>query len=106
LAAVALLKAGDFLGFGKIVTAAHQSLRDNYTVSCPELNLAVDTAIEFGALGARMIGGGFGGSAIALINSHELSLVKSEIQKAFLAANFIEPRFFTALPSAGAKVIN
>ncbi len=106
LAAVALLKAGDFLGFGKIVTAAHQSLRDNYTVSCPELNLAVDTAIEFGALGARMIGGGFGGSAIALINSNELSLVKSEIHKAFMAANFKEPRFFTALPSAGAKVIN
>ena len=106
LAAVTLLKAGDFLGFGKIVTAAHQSLRDNYTVSCPELNLAVDTAIEFGALGARMIGGGFGGSAIALINSNDLSLIKSEIHKAFIASNFKEPRFFTALPSAGAKVIN
>jgi len=106
LDAVALLKAGDLIGFGEIVTDAHQSLRDNYTVSCPELNLAVDTANKFGALGARMIGGGFGGSAIALLKSKDLELVKSEIKDAFMAANFKAPRFFTALPSAGASVIN
>ena len=106
LEAVALLKAGDFVGFGEIVTAAHISLRDNYTVSCPELNLAVDTALKFGALGSRMIGGGFGGSAIALIKAKDSELIKSEIKNGFMKARFKSPRFFSALPSAGAQIIN
>ena len=106
LEAVALLKAGDFVGFGEIVTAAHISLRDNYTVSCPELNLAVDTALKFGALGSRMIGGGFGGSAIALIKAKDSELIKSEIKSGFMKARFKSPRFFSALPSAGARIIN
>lgn len=105
LDAVTLLKTGDFVGFGEIVTAAHISLRDNYTVSCPELNLAVDTALKFGALGSRMIGGGFGGSAIALIKAKDSELIKSEIRSEFMKARFKGPRFFSALPSAGAKVI-
>ena len=105
LDAVALLKAGDFVGFGEIVTAAHISLRDNYTVSCPELNLAVDTALKFGALGSRMIGGGFGGSAIALIKAKDSELIKNEVKSAFMAKRFKSPRFFSALPSSGAKVI-
>jgi galactokinase len=105
LDAVSLLKAGDFVGFGEIVTAAHISLRDNYTVSCPELNLAVDTALKFGALGSRMIGGGFGGSAIALIKAKDSDLIKDEIKSAFMAARFKSPRFFSAFPSSGAKVI-
>ena len=106
LEAVALLKAGDFVGFGEIVTAAHISLRDNYTVSCPELNLTVDTALKFGALGSRMIGGGFGGSAIALIKAKDSELIKSEIKNGFMKARFKSPRFFSALPSAGAQIIN
>ena len=106
LDAVALLKSGDFVGFGEIVTLAHQSLRDNYTVSCPELDLAADTANKFGALGARMIGGGFGGSAIALIKAKDSELIKSEIRSAFMASKFKAPRFFSALPSQGACVIN
>ena len=106
LDAVALLKAGDFVGFGEIVTAAHISLRDNYTVSCPELNLAVDTALKFGALGSRMIGGGFGGSAIALIKAKDSELIKNEVKSAFMAKRFKSPRFFSALPSAGARIIN
>ena len=106
LAAVALLKSGDFVGFGEIVTAAHLSLRDNYTVSCPELNLAVDTALKFGALGSRMIGGGFGGSAIALIKAEDSELIKGEIKGEFIASRFKSPRFFSALPSSGAQVIN
>jgi len=106
LKAVALLKSGDFVGFGEIVTAAHISLRDNYTVSCPELNLAVDTALKFGALGSRMIGGGFGGSAIALVKAKDSELIKSEIKSAFMKARFKNPRFFSALPSAGARLTN
>ena len=105
LDAVVLLKSGDFVGFGEIVTLAHQSLRDNYTVSCPELDLAADTANKFGALGARMIGGGFGGSAIALIKARDSELIKYEIRGAFMASKFKAPRFFSALPSQGAAVI-
>lgn len=105
LDAVLLLKSGDFVGFGEIVTLAHQSLRDNYTVSCPELDLAADTANRFGALGARMIGGGFGGSAIALIKARDSELIKYEIRGAFMASKFKAPRFFSALPSQGAAVI-
>jgi len=106
LDAVALLKSGDLVEFGEIVTAAHISLRDNYTVSCPELNLAVDTALKFGALGSRMIGGGFGGSAIALIKAKDSELIKSEIKSGFMKARFKSPRFFSALPSTGAQIIN
>ena len=106
LDAVSLLKAGDLVGFGEIVTAAHNSLRDNYTVSCPELNLAVDTALKFGSLGSRMIGGGFGGSAIALIKAKDSELIKNEIKSAFMVSRFKSPRFFSALPSSGAKVID
>ena len=106
LEAVKLLKSGDLVGFGEIVTAAHISLRDNYTVSCPELDLAVDTALKFGALGSRMIGGGFGGSAIALIKAKDSELIKSEIKSGFMKARFKSPRFFSALPSAGARIIN
>ena len=106
LEAVKLLKSGDFVGFGEIVTAAHVSLRDNYTVSCPELDLTVDTALKFGALGSRMIGGGFGGSAIALIKAKDSELIKSEIKSGFMKARFKSPRFFSALPSAGARIIN
>jgi galactokinase len=106
LDAVALLKSGDFVGFGEIVSAAHVSLRDNYTVSCPELNLAVDTANKFGALGSRMIGGGFGGSAIALIKARDSDLIRSEIKSEFMKSRFKSPRFFSALPSAGACVMN
>jgi len=105
LDAVALLKSGDFVGFGSIVTEAHISLRDNYTVSCPELNLAVESSLKFGALGSRMIGGGFGGSAIALIKAKDSELIKGEIKSAFMTARFKSPRFFSALPSAGARVI-
>ena len=106
LDAVQLLKSGDFVGFGEIVSTAHISLRDNYTVSCPELDLAVEISQKFGALGARMIGGGFGGSAIALIKAKDSELIKSEILSVFMAAKFKAPRFFSALPSAGATVIN
>ena len=103
---VAALQAGDFKEFGQIITASHNSLRDNYKVSCPELNVAVDTALSMGALGSRMIGGGYGGSAIALIHADQTESMKIAIAQAFKGAGFITPRFFTSLPSEGARVIN
>jgi len=105
LDAVEALKSNNFTRLGELLNQSHRSLRDDYTVSCPELNLAVDTALEQGALGARMVGGGFGGSAIALMRTEQVKRCESAITKAFSDANFKAPRFFTSLPSAGAHVI-
>jgi galactokinase len=98
------LKEQDFAKVGALLNESHRSLRDNYNVSCPELNLAVDTALANGALGARMVGGGFGGSAIALIHNSDIQKLKSAISGAFTALTLQSPRFFTSLPSEGAKV--
>jgi len=102
---VAALKAKDFARVGELLNASHRSLRDDYTVSCPELDCAVDTALAVGAVGARMVGGGFGGSAIALIKSSEIAQTETAIAEAFKKSGFTAPRFFTSLPSAGAHVI-
>ena len=106
LDAVNALKKNDFVNFGRIVTEAHNSLRDNYTVSCPELDLAVEVSLQNGALGARMIGGGFGGAAIALLKSEDVEMVKSQINQAFIGADFKAPRFFISTPAQGARVID
>jgi galactokinase len=101
--AVAALKASDFITLGRLINESHISLRDDYTVSCPELDAAVDASLEAGALGSRMVGGGFGGSAIALIKADQLDTVKEAIKKSYAAKGFKAPRFFTSLPSAGAS---
>ena len=104
LEAVDVLGNKDFVALGSLITQSHVSLRDDYEISCPELNCAVDVALAHGALGARMIGGGFGGSAIALAAQDQIEEIKDAIAEAFNIARFREPRFFTSLPSEGAKV--
>jgi galactokinase len=104
LEAVKVLEADDFSNFGDLLTKSHQSLRDDYNVSCPELDLAVDAALNLGALGARMVGGGFGGSAIALIRSDDAAKVALGIEQAFEKRGFSSPRFFDSLPGDGARV--
>jgi len=101
--AVTALRASDFATLGRLINESHNSLRDDYTVSCPELDEAVDASRAAGALGARMVGGGFGGSAIALIKADQIELTKDAIRKAYAAKGFKAPRFFTSLPSAGAS---
>jgi galactokinase len=101
--AVEALKASDFRTLGQLINASHISLRDDYTVSCPELDVTVDAALAAGAIGSRMVGGGFGGSAIALIDATTIESVKDAIRKAFADRGFKAPRFFTSLPSEGAK---
>lgn len=101
---VVLLKQSDFSAVGQILTQSHASLRDLFEISCPELNLAVETALANNSLGGRMIGGGFGGSAIALFKVADISSAKEAISKAFTGAGFTEPRFFTSLPSSGARI--
>ena len=101
--AVDALKSKDFAALGKLLNQSHNSLRDDYTVSCPELDAAVDAAMSAGALGARMVGGGFGGSAIALISAQDMESVKRSVKQAFASRSFKTPRFFTSLPSSGAS---
>jgi galactokinase len=104
LEAVDVLGKKNFVALGSLITQSHVSLRDDYEISCPELNCAVDVALAHGALGARMIGGGFGGSAIALAAQDQIEEIKDAIAEAFNITRFREPRFFTSLPSEGAKV--
>ncbi|KMS88505.1 MULTISPECIES: galactokinase [Streptomyces] len=101
--AVALLRAGDTRAIGPVLTEGHASLRDDFRISCPELDLVVDTALAAGALGARMTGGGFGGSAIVLAEATDVDTLTKAVEEAFAAADFKAPRVFEAVPSAGAR---
>ncbi|MFD9324039.1 galactokinase [Streptomyces sp. NPDC060053] len=104
---VALLEAGgDSRAVGPILTAGHTSLRDDFRVSCPELDLVVDTALAHGALGARMTGGGFGGSAIVLAEAAGVETLTKAVEEAFAAAGHKAPRVFEAVPAAGARRLN
>ncbi|MEE4493365.1 galactokinase [Streptomyces sp. BE230] len=100
---IALLDAGEVRAAGPVLTAGHVSLRDDLRVSCVELDLAVETANAAGALGARMTGGGFGGSAIVLVEESQADTVTKSVQEAFAAAGYAAPGVFPATPSAGAR---
>ncbi|TDV40331.1 galactokinase [Actinophytocola oryzae] len=96
------LRAGRIADIGDLLTASHTSMRDDYRISCLELDLAVDTALDAGALGARMTGGGFGGSAIALVPADAVASTGQRVQAAFSARGLTAPGLFTAVPSPGA----
>ena len=103
---VEALSEANFEKVGELINQSHISLRDDYTVSCPELDTAVSASLAAGALGSRMVGGGFGGSAIALIDAAKTSETIKAVEKAFAEKKFKAPRFFTSLPSQGAEVIS
>jgi galactokinase len=103
LDAAGCLDAGNLAGIGPLLTQAHISLRDDFEVSCPELDTAVDAATDAGALGARLVGGGFGGSAIALVEAERSAAVAVAVTDAFAARGFGIPRIFPARPSAAAR---
>ncbi|HEU4330924.1 MAG TPA: galactokinase [Lapillicoccus sp.] len=100
---VEALRRNDFGEVGRLFVASHISLRDDYEVSCLELDLVVDSAMRSGALGARMTGGGFGGSAIALVPADRADQVAAAVVDAFSAAGLTAPQPFaaTAGPPAG-----
>jgi galactokinase len=106
LECVDALSKSEFEKVGELINQSHASLRDDYTVSCPELDTAVEAALAAGALGSRMVGGGFGGSAIALIQASKTSETIRSIEKAFASKGFKAPRFFTSLPSQGAELLS
>ncbi|RNL58407.1 galactokinase [Arthrobacter oryzae] len=102
LQTVETLNAGGPAHIGALLDASHVSMRDDFEISCPELDLAVDTARASGAIGARMTGGGFGGSAIALTPVGDEQQVRDAVTRAFADAGFVSPGIFTVTPAAGA----
>jgi galactokinase len=98
-----LLDAGEVRAIGPVLTEGHTSLRDDLRISCEELDLVVSSANAAGAIGARMTGGGFGGSAIVLVEEVDAEPVTKAVLEAFTSAGHTAPRVFPAVPSAGAR---
>jgi galactokinase len=105
LQAVELLRAGALDRLGTLLAASHASLRDDFEVSCPELDTAVVAALDGGALGARMTGAGFGGSALALVPERLVDRVAAAVPAAFDAAGFRPPEIIPVVVSGGARRI-
>ena len=87
---------------GALLDASHASMRDDFEISTPELDLAVEVARAHGALGSRMTGGGFGGCAIALVPVDAVGALGGAVDDAFADAGFTSPKVFTVRPVAGA----
>ena len=102
LEVVDLLRDGRVRDIGPLLTASHASLRDDFEVTVPELDTAVDAALAAGALGARMTGGGFGGCVIALVPTDVREHVGESVRQAFADRGFTPPKMFVTRASAGA----
>jgi galactokinase len=102
---VGALRADDWEAVGPLMDASHASLRDDYEVSSVELDVAVALARETGALGARMTGGGFGGSAIALVPTERLGAVRNAVTTEFTTQGWAAPAFIEVAAGPGARVL-
>ncbi len=102
----AVLQAGHPADIGASLTASHESLRDDFAVSCEELDVTVDAAVSAGALGARMVGAGFGGCVIALCRSANEQSVLRAVRAAYDVHNWRLPRVSGARPSPGAHRVS
>ncbi len=96
------LQEGRFGDLATLLNASHSSMRDDFEITVPTVDLAVETARRAGAPGARMTGGGFGGCILALIPAGESARIFDEVRTAFEKAGFGAPSAFIAVPSAGA----
>lgn len=102
LQTVEILTSQGPASIGALLDASHVSMRDDFEISCPELDLAVETSRANGAIGARMTGGGFGGSAIALTPVGQEQQVRDAVVRSFAESGFTAPDIFTVTPAAGA----
>jgi galactokinase len=94
----------DWVALARLLDESHASMRDDFEISCPELDLAVESARSADALGARMTGGGFGGSAVALIPSSGVDATRSAVTAAFDHAGFREPAYLVVTPGDAARI--
>lgn len=100
---VTALESGDWEEVGRLFSASHASLRDDFEVSCAELDAVVEAAQGAGALGARMTGGGFGGSAIALVRADDVDSVVAAVAERFEAEGWRTPAYLVAEAGDGAR---
>ncbi|WP_298040688.1 galactokinase [uncultured Microbacterium sp.] len=100
---VQTLRENGARSIGDLLVASHASMRDDFEISVPELDTAVETALANGAIGARMTGGGFGGAAIALIEQSAVQDVTDAVTAAFAEKGFAAPNIFTVTPADGAR---
>jgi galactokinase len=103
---VTALRAGDYSAVGKLLVASHASLRDDYRVTVAELDVAVEGLLGAGALGARMTGGGFGGSVIALLAVDRVDAAIEAVQRRYAEAGFRAPTAMTVSAAAGASRVD
>lgn len=103
---VALLEARTPQDIGLVLTASHESLRDDFQVSSPELDVTVDSALLAGALGARMVGGGFGGCVIALCQITEEAAVRRAVEAGYDAHSWAPAAVTAPEPSQGAHKVS
>ena len=103
LEAVEVLRAGRIADLAPLLDASHASMRDDFEITVPQVDLAVETARASGALGARMTGGGFGGCIIALVPAGDVERIGSDIARGFADTGYGPPAHFAAHPSAGAQ---
>lgn len=105
-AGVQALRMGNYSAFGKLMIESHQSLKDDYEVSCAELDLLVDLALkQEGVLGARMTGAGFGGCTVNLLRREYIDAFEKTIKQGYKKITGINPDIYLTLPTEGAKVI-
>jgi galactokinase len=103
LETVALLKESGPLKIGSQLYASHESMRDDFEISIDELDCAVEVALNSGAVGARMTGGGFGGAAIALIETEKIAGLESAVRAEFESRGFLKPELFSVIADDGAR---
>jgi galactokinase len=103
LAAAAVLRRGALAGIGPLLTQSHASLRDDFEVSWPQADVAVDAALSAGAAGARMMGGGFGGSVLILASVDGVSEVEAAIAAEYAGRRWPDPAVTVTTPSDGAR---
>ncbi|HYH02251.1 MAG TPA: galactokinase [Bacillota bacterium] len=105
LDSIGALSQGDLAGFGGLMNQSHDSLRDDYEVSCAEVDLLVELARKIpGVLGARITGGGFGGCTVNLLAAEAVERFEREVRQAYLAQTGINPASFVCTPAEGAKI--
>ena len=100
---VELLSSSGPKAIGQLMIESHVSMRDDFQISISELDIAVETAIAEGAIGARMTGGGFGGAAIALVESEKVDSLTTAVLEKFLEHGFQKPEIFKVTADEGAK---
>jgi galactokinase len=103
------VRASNWTTVGQLMYASHDSLRDDYEVSCPELDAVVEIAqaigTKGGVIGCRMTGGGFGGCAVALVQSAAVAPISQQIAAAYQKKTGLSATLFGSRPAAGATVI-